>query len=94
MATFFMFGNYSSLAINEIGTQRTDKAVNLIKKFGGEVKEIYALLGQHDLVLVVTLPGIEQAMKASLALSKMTGISFKTSPAVSVEEFDKFVTEL
>jgi uncharacterized protein with GYD domain len=94
MGTFFMFGKYSSEALKEISAERTDKANNLIKKFGGEVISMYALLGKEDLVFIVNFPGIEQAMKASVALSKLTGISFTTSPAVTVEEFDKMIAEL
>ncbi len=89
MATFLMFGKYSAQAMQEMSPGRTQKAVDLIKKLGGEVKGVYALLGKYDLVCIVTLPGIEAAMKASLALSKMTGIGFTTCPAVTIEEFDK-----
>jgi len=42
-------------------------------------------------MLIVDFPGIEQAMKASVALSKMTGIAFTTSPAVTVEKFDEMM---
>ena len=94
MATFFMFGKYSSEAIKEMSAERTDKGFSLIKKFGGEVNSMYALLGEHDLVIIANFPGIEQAMKASVALSKLTGISLKTSPAVAVEDFDKMMTEI
>ncbi len=91
MATFFMFGKYSSEALREMSAERTDKAVSLIKKFGGEVNSMYALLGERDLVLIVDFPELEQAIKASVALTKMTGVSFTSSPAVSVEEFDKMI---
>ncbi len=37
MATFFMFGKYSSEALKDMSAERTDKAVSLIKKFGGEL---------------------------------------------------------
>ncbi len=94
MATFFMFGKYSSEALKEMSAERTDKAVNLIKKFGGEVNSMYALLGEQDLVLIVDFPGMEQAIKASVALTKMTGVSFTSSPAVPVEDFDKMISEL
>lgn len=94
MGTFFMVGKYSSEALKEISAERTDKANNLIKKFGGEVTSMYALLGEKDLVFIVNLPGIEQAMQASVALSKLTGISFTTSPAITVEEFDKMIAEV
>ena len=91
MATFFMFGKYSSEALKEMSAERTDKAVSLIKKFGGEVNSMYALLGERDLVLIVDFPELEQAIKASVALTKTTGVSFSSSPAVPVEEFDKMI---
>ncbi|UCE46230.1 MAG: GYD domain-containing protein [Phycisphaerales bacterium] len=91
MATFFMFGKYSSEALREMSAQRTDKAVGLIKKLGGQVNSMYALLGERDLVLIVDFPELEQAIKASVALTKMTGVSFTSSPAVPVEEFDKLI---
>jgi uncharacterized protein with GYD domain len=51
------------------------------------------LLGEYDLLFCVTLPDIEEAIKASVALNKLTGISFTTSPAVTVETFDKLMSE-
>ncbi len=94
MGTFFMFGKYPSDALKQMSAERTDKANSLIKRLGGEVVSAYALLGEHDLVLIVNLPGIEQAIKASVALNKVTGVSFTTSPAVTVEEFDKMIAEV
>jgi uncharacterized protein with GYD domain len=94
MGTFLMFGKYSSEAMKGMSAKRTEEADSLVKKLGGEVISIYALLGVHDLVFITQFPGIEQAMKASVALSKSTGISFTTSPAVTVEEFDKIVAEI
>jgi len=94
MDLFIMFGKYSAEAVKGISPQRTAKAVSLVKKLGGDIKAMYALLGETDVVVVLTLPGVQEAMKASLALSKLTGISFTTSPAITVEEFDKLVSEL
>lgn len=94
MATFLMFGKYSSEALKGISGKRTDKAVDLIKDLGGEVKSMYATLGEYDLLLIVDFPGVKQAMKASVALCKMTSMSFRTSPAVSVEEFDKIASDV
>jgi uncharacterized protein with GYD domain len=91
MATYMMFGKYSQDSIKQISTKRTEKAKELIKNNGGEIKSGYALLGKTDLVLVVELPDLEQAMKTSVALSKMLGISFTTAPAVSMDVFDKLM---
>ena len=92
MSTFFMFGKYSTDSLKSISSKRTDEAKAVIKKLGGEVKSIHALLGTFDIVIIVDLPSVEGAMKISLALTKLTGISFTTSPAESVETFDKMAS--
>tara|TARA_Y100000031_G_scaffold113622_1_gene125531 strand:+ start:706 stop:975 length:270 start_codon:yes stop_codon:yes gene_type:complete len=86
-----MFGNYSSESAKKIAGERTKKTVNLIKKLGGKINSMYALLGEHDLVFIVDFPDTDAVMKASIALNKLTGISFSTSPAVTVEHFDKII---
>ena len=91
MATFFMMGKYTPEAVKGISADRTKKAVDLIGKQGGEVKSMYALIGEFDLILIVELPGTEEAMKASIAVSRLTGIGFTTAPAVAVDDFDKMM---
>ena len=91
MSTFLMFGKYSSDSIKDISAERTTKANKLISENGGSVKSGYALLGETDLVLIVDFPSVGDAMKASVGLSKLLGIGFSTSPAVSMEEFDQLV---
>jgi len=92
MATFFMFGKYTLEGIKGMSPARTKKIVNVIKKAGGEVRSMHALLGEKDLVFIVDFPGNEEAIKASVAITKLTGIAFTTSPAVTVEEFDRIVS--
>jgi uncharacterized protein with GYD domain len=91
MATFVMFGRYSVDGVKEISAQRTKNATAAIGDCGGKVQAAYALLGETDLVLVVNFPGVKEAMQASVKLAQMLGISFTTSPAVTVEEFDDLV---
>ena len=88
METYFMFGKYSQEALKNIGPGRTFKAMDAIQNIGGRVKSVYALLGEDDLVFIVSLPGPAQATLASIALTRVTGISFRTSPAIPVEQFD------
>ena len=94
MATYLMLGNYSHESIKEISAERTGAANALIEKHGGKVIAGYALLGEKDLVLILDLPDNEQAMKTSVALSKMLGIGLTTSPAVTVETFDKLTEDV
>ncbi len=91
MATFLLFGKYSGEALKGISAERTKSVEEIVKRFGGQIQAMYAVLGEVDLVLIVSLPGIAEAIQTSVALSKLTGIAFWTAPAVTVEEFDRLV---
>jgi uncharacterized protein with GYD domain len=93
MPIFMMFGKYSTEALKGISSERTDKAVELIARNGGKVISMYAVMGEHDLVLTLEFPTHENAIATSVALNELTGISFATSPVVEVEKFDKLITE-
>jgi uncharacterized protein with GYD domain len=94
MALFLMFGKYSGEAIKTMSSERTDAAVDLIGRYGGEAQALYATLGPYDLVFVVDFPTTEDAMKASVALNRMSGIAFVSAPAVTVEKFDELMEDL
>ena len=94
MATYLMFGSYSQESVRRISARRTDETKELIEKHGGKLTAAYAMLGEKDLLLIVDLPSTEQAMKTSVALSRMLGIGFATAPAVSIEAFDKLTEAL
>jgi len=91
MATFFMFGKYTTESIRKISAERTKAAVDEIKKMGGEVNAMHVLLGEYDLMICVKLASIEDAVKASVSLAKLTGIAFTTCPAIEVEIFDQLI---
>ena len=93
MTTFFMFGKYSSDAIKSISIKRTEEAVDIIQNLGGKINGVYALLGEYDLLFCVKLPDVETAMKASVTLSQLTGISFHTCPGLKVDVFDRLATK-
>jgi uncharacterized protein with GYD domain len=88
-----MFGKYSSESLKGISPERTEKAIALIKKHGGDIKSMYAVLGEHDMVFTIDFQDSDQAMATSVALNKLTGIHFTTSPVIEVEKFDKLIGE-
>jgi len=92
MTTYFMFGKYSSESIKSISAERTKKANDIISELGGEIVAQYALLGDKDLVFIVNLPGVEEVFQASAKLHKLTGIAFSSTPAITVEKFDKILS--
>ena len=91
MSRYIMMGKYHEDSIKSANPNRTEKAGRLIHELGGEVIDIYALLGNFDLVVIVELENEKIAMKASLGLSALTGISFSTYPAVSISDFDRII---
>jgi len=86
-----MYGKYSKEAMEGISVDRTKKALDAIAKAGGKVNSMYALLGKYDIVLITDFPGVAEVMKASVALNKLTNISFTSFPAITIEEFDKII---
>ncbi len=93
MTTFFLFGKYTQEAIKKISSERTRKAINEVQKMGGRVKSVYDLLGDNDIVFIVSLPGAAQATLVSIALTKLTCIAFKTATAIPVDEFDQLINK-
>ena len=91
MASYLMFGKYSTEGIKGVSAKRTKKAAQIIKDNGGKYKNGFALLGDVDLVLEVDFPNTASAMKASVGLSQLLGVDFTTSAAVSIEKFDKMI---
>ncbi len=91
MMTFIMAGKYSADAVKRISAQRTVKGTQIVRQCGGNIVGVYATMGESDLLAIAEFPGVAEAMKASVALHKALGISFTTSPALRVEDFDKLV---
>jgi uncharacterized protein with GYD domain len=93
MSIYMMFGKYTTEAMKGISSARTEKAIEIIKENGGKVISMYAVMGEHDLVFTLDFPDPDKAFATSVALKKMTGITFATSPVVEVEKFDKLIAE-
>ena len=91
MTTYFLTGTYGADAIKDISRERTSDVTWMNEDMGGNVLSIYLLLGEKDLVIIADFPGMREAIKASINISKMTGISLTTSPAITAKEFDEFM---
>ena len=81
MATYFLTGTYGADAIKGISRKRTVDVTKTIEGVGGKIISIYLLLGEKDLVIIAEFPGLQEAIKGSISISKITA-----------EEFDEFIT--
>ncbi|TRZ49808.1 GYD domain-containing protein [bacterium] len=91
MHKFLMLGKYSAAGVKGIKAERTKKVVALIRKAGGRVNAMYALIGPYDMAFLVDFPANTALIKAAIAITKLTGIGFSSFPAVGIEEFDRAV---
>jgi len=89
MPTYILFGKMSVNAVKDISSIRTMKATTIVEKYGGQIQAAYALLGGADVLVIIDFPGMNEAMKASIELTRLLGIAFTTSPAMTMVEFDK-----
>ncbi len=91
MTRFFMYGKYTVDGIKQISKSRTGEVTKILKQCGGEIFDGFATLGDKDLCLIVDLPDLKSAMRASVLLTRATGIGFSCVPAITFEEFDNLV---
>ncbi|MBU8913414.1 MAG: GYD domain-containing protein [Spirochaetales bacterium] len=94
MTSFFLFGSYTQDAMDGIDADRTKKAEEVINGYGGKLRSVYALLGEYDIVMIADLPGVPEALQASIALTRDTGIAFSSCPAIAVADFDRLASEI
>jgi len=93
MPAYILLGKYTAEGVKGISSERTQKGNELVEKLGGKVEQMYAVIGEYDLVFHVQFPDNQTAIQGSVELSQLTGIDFLTMPAVPVVEFDKLVSK-
>ncbi len=93
MATYVMLGRYTAESVKGISADRTRQARAIYDMHGGTMQTMYGLLGGNDLMVIADLPDTAAAMKASMAMTKLTGVGFVTMPAVDIAEFDRLAAE-
>ncbi len=89
--TFLMTGKYSMDAAKKISGKRTDEASGIVRQCEGVIDSVYATMGKNDLLVIAKFPSVGHAMKASVEFTKTFGISFSTTPALPIAEFDKMI---
>lgn len=94
MHTYLMFGKRSAHAPHNLNNWRTEVGRRIIGDLGGTLTDGYALLGEYDLCLIAQFPRMADAMRAAVALSKATDMSFRTCAATSLDELDEVIAEI
>lgn len=91
MATFVMRGTYPPEVVKQISSERNVRGYQILQECGATNVSVYATMGEDDILVLADFPGIHEAMKASVSLTRELGISFDTVPALPIDDFDALV---
>lgn len=96
MPTYISLLRYTQQGIAAIkqGPTRLDKAKELYRKAGGELKAFYLTVGQYDAVAIAELPDDTALAKLALALGAQGNIRTETLRAFTETEYRRIVSEL
>jgi uncharacterized protein with GYD domain len=96
MPTYISLLRYTQQGITAIkqGPGRLDKAKEMYRKSGGELRAFYLTVGQYDAVAIAELPDDTALAKLALALGAQGNVRTETLRAFNETEYRRIVSEL
>ncbi|GAK57407.1 hypothetical protein U27_04374 [Candidatus Vecturithrix granuli] len=91
MMTYVSMLTYSAEGVKGISAARTAEAKEAIKRAGGKYIAGYDLLGMYDAMIIAEYPDPKAALKASMELNKLIGVSSRTMLALPINDDDEDV---
>ena len=96
MATYITLIRYTEQGIKNMkdSPARLEKAKEMIKAAGAELKAFYLTMGQYDAVAISEGPGDEVYMTTILTIASAGAISTETLRAFTEDEYRKIVSAM
>jgi uncharacterized protein with GYD domain len=96
MPTYISLIKYTQKGVEAIkdSPKRLDAGKEIFRKFGGELKQFYLVMGEYDIVIIGEAPNDEAMTKAILAIASRGNIQTQTIRAFTESEFRKIVGDL
>lgn len=96
MPTYISLIRWTQKGIESIkeSPSRHDMAKQAFKAAGAELKEVYLVMGQYDLVIIGEAPDDETVAKLSLAMGARGSIRMETLRAFTEDEYRKIIAAL
>jgi uncharacterized protein with GYD domain len=96
MAAYLILFKYTQKGVEAIkeSPKRVEKAMEIAKKLGGNVKGFYLLMGQYDTTFLLEAPDDATAAKISMAISATGNVSTQTMRGFTLDEFKKMISEM
>jgi len=96
MPTYISLMRWTQKGIENIkeGPARLDIAKQAFKAVGAELKQMYLVMGQYDLIIIGEAPDDETVAKLSLATGAQGNIRTETCRAFTEDEYRKIISAL
>jgi len=96
MSTYISLISLTQKGIENIkdSPDRLNKAKELFKAMGAELKQFYLVTGRYDMVVVSEAPNDETVAKVALAISAAGAIRTETLRAFTEDEYRKIIAAL
>ena len=96
MPTYISLMHWTQEGIKAVkdGPARLDMAKQAAKAGGGEIKAVYLVMGQYDLVLVFEAPDDEAVARSVIANGMQGYVRTETMRAFTEDEYRKIVASL
>ncbi len=87
--TYIAMLKYTTEGVKGISAARTAEAKEAIKRAGGKFIAGYEILGTYDAMIIAEYPDEKAAIKSTIELNKLIGVSSDTMIAIPIDEFDQ-----
>ena len=96
MSTYILLFKWTQAGIEKVKhvPQRIERARNTLKSVDGELKELYFVFGQYDIVVVAEAPSDEAMAKAALIIGSTGSASVQTLKAFTEADGIKLINAL
>jgi uncharacterized protein with GYD domain len=96
MPTYVTLINYTQKGIENMkeSPKRLDKAKEIFKAMGAEIKAYYLAMGRYDAVVIAEGPDDETAAKLALTVASAGAIRTETFRVFTEGEYRKMISEL
>lgn len=96
MPTYITLYQYTQQGIQNIreSPNRLDKARELIRSMGAELKQFYLVNGRYDIVTVGEAPDDETETKVALAIASAGNVRTETLRAYTEEQYRRIIADL
>ncbi len=96
MATYVTLLKYTEQGIKTIkeSPSRLEKARQLLKSLGGELKSFHLVQGRYDAIVLSEAPNDEVAAKFALAVGAQGNVRTETTRAFTEEEYRRIISGL